>query len=562
MSIASEVTKFAGFSDDQLRVIAKLVDIRRMRLNFALNHHVNTRGEAMDFDHYPHIRDLYNTIASDIVLMGSVQSFKSEWSIIDHFACAFSGLSVFFVLPKYEMRTTYVQNRVNRCVEQVGEYKKIIGSGFFDSVALKNFGQGVIKYVGSNVIADFKEFPADVLFVEEVDQCAQENLDFAQDRLRASRYQFRRYLGNPTIEGTGVHKYFKQSKQREWWVPCDKCGGLFELDWFTTIVEDITDKHGNIVDYRLRDTKWEPGCRRDIYPICPECSGTLDRVSVDGAWKAKEPAAAREGLHISMMCSTLNSLAGMWSRFRTALNDPGLLKRFFNSDLGLPFSAAGNKITDVILDRCVDPDYKLVLMPDRAFVSGDSSEGPCVMGVDVGTNLDVRISKIEAKRVRRVVFVGKIRATNVEELHDLIVRYNVEEVVIDAAPELVLAQDFQEAAACRVWLCRYSGEGTDRRRTYNPSDLMISVDRTEALDRAYAALRMSKVVLPANYQEILGGDFVAEMCLPVRQITEDAKGNSRYEWTRGKDHQRHADAYEMLAAGVYEEAVLDDIVVG
>jgi hypothetical protein len=184
------------------------------------------------------------------------------------------------------------------------------------------------------------------------------------------------------------------------------------------------------------------------------------------------------------------------------------------------------------------------------------------MGVDVGSNLDVKISKLGPRSTRRTVFVGKIRSHGVYELHELIARYNVEKVVIDARPELMLAQDFQEAAVCDVWLCNYGMEGGSRRRTFNLSERMVNIDRTEALDRAYSQFRTKKVILPVNYRNILGGEFVAEICQPVRQITEDAKGNARYEWTKGKDHQRHADTYDMLAAEFLREAVIDDVMVG
>ena len=179
-----------GLDRTDLLRMEKLLKIKENRLDFALNHHRNTRDEPMQFDSYPHIRQVYNSVAPEIVLQGSVQSMKSEFTVIDHFAAAYSGLSIFFVVPKYESRTTYVQNRVNRAVENVGKYKEIIGSGFFDNVAMKSFGKGVIKYVGSNVLADFKEFPADMIVVEEVDECDQDNVEYALDRLRASPYQF------------------------------------------------------------------------------------------------------------------------------------------------------------------------------------------------------------------------------------------------------------------------------------------------------------------------------------------------------------------------------------
>ena len=175
-----------------LLVLQMLLELKQARLNFALNYHRNTHDEPMDFDHFPHVRSLYNSTAREMVLMGSVQSFKSEFIVIDHLACAYVGLSVFFVVPKYEMRNTYVQNRVDRCVQNVNEYKRIMGAGFFDSMAIKSFGKGVIKYVGSNVVSDFKEFPADVIVVEEVDESNLHNIEYAIARLRASKYQVKR----------------------------------------------------------------------------------------------------------------------------------------------------------------------------------------------------------------------------------------------------------------------------------------------------------------------------------------------------------------------------------
>jgi hypothetical protein len=547
----------------ELQIGEKLLQLRKHRLTFAVDYHINTRGEKMEFANYPHIRELYNSLAREIVLQGSVQCFKSEWAVIDHFAAAYSGLSVFYVLAKYESRNTYVQNRINRCVEQVPEYKKIIGRGFFDNIALKSFGTGVVKYVGSNVLSDFKEFPADMIIIDEVDECDPTNIQFALDRMRASQYQFIRRLGNPKIRGKGINKFFLMSDQREWEVPCKQCDEYAEMDWFKTVVSEVVDQHGNIIDYTLRDTDWAIGCRRDVRAICPACGGELDRTSQEGRWVPRNPGHPVHGYHISMLCAPINPISGMWDRFQKAMNDPGLLKQFFNSDLGLPYSSAGNKVTTTVLDRCVDESYEFAIRPNAGHVKADSDTGPCSMGIDVGANFDVRISRLGARGQRRAVYIGKVRASNIDELYDLIDRYNVEKAVMDAGPELMLAQDFQDTANCDVWLCRYHpNEGSDRKRTFQIHDRVVSIDRTEALDRSYAQIKKKKNILPFNYQSILDGKFVTEICVPVRQITEDAKGNSRYEWTKGVDHCRHSDTYDMLAAGLLMDVTIDDVSIG
>ncbi len=557
---------FKEVGDRDLLVLEKLLQVKEARLNFALNHHRNTHDEPMDFDHYPHVRALYNSTAREMVLMGSVQSFKSEFIVIDHLACAYVGLAVFFVVPKYEMRNTYVQNRVDRCVQNVKEYKRIMGAGFFDSMAIKSFGKGVIKYVGSNVVSDFKEFPADVIVVEEVDECNLDNIEYAIDRLRASRYQFQRYLANPRIKNRGVHKYFMRSDQREWYVPCLGCGEFHETDWFTTVVKDIVDNEGNVIDWKLRDTDWVQGCKRDIKMICPDCGGELDRGSIKGKWVPKNPTATIEGYHLSMLCNMINPIAGMWDRFSRAITDPGLMQRFFNSDLGLPFDAIGNKVTPIMLDNCIsqgEDAYSFVVHPDVSHVRGNAHPGPCSMGVDVGSNLDVRISYLRSRGERQAVFIGKVRT--IDDLYELIQLYNIEKVVMDSMPEITLAADFQEGAIqydCEVWLCRYAKEGSDRRRTYDLINRIINADRTEVLDRSFAQIRLKKNLLPTNYAAILAGSYAEEMCMPIRKIVEDTAGNPRYEWSKGKDHQRHADTYDMLASFIMTETTIDEVTIG
>jgi hypothetical protein len=561
MSDTIEAVGFEEFSKAELEKAETLLKIRDTRLRFALENHLNTAGRKMNFTDYPHIREIYNSLSPEICIMGSVQSLKSEWVIIDHFACAYVGLQVFFVIPKYEMRNTYVQNRVNRVVERVPEYKKITDQSFFDNIALKNFGDGVIRYVGSNVLADFKEFPADVIFVEELDECAADNLDYAHDRLRASRFQFKRYVGNPTLEKIGIHARYLRSSQGVWHVPCKDCGEYAPLDWFETVVEPLLDSDGNVVDYRLRDSDWEQGNKRDIHCICPKCKGVLDRFSKKGKWVHKHPERSA-GYHISMLVSPVNFVCDMYQRFMAGMSDPGLLQAFYNSDLGLPFQAVGSRLTeDTILraTQCEEP-YDLIVQGPIAFIEGDQDAGPCTMGIDVGSSFDVRISRILSKGRRKAVFIGKV--SNRDELVNLTERYNVEVAVIDAMPEPTLSQDFQEEAPCNVWLCRYSSEGDARRINRNYKILEVRVDRTTALDRSFNRLKTGHNILPRNYAAFCSGEWLSEMCAPVRQVISDAKGNQKFAWSKCKDHSRHADTYDDIAAQLVFVATLGDISIG
>jgi hypothetical protein len=483
-----------------------------------------------------------------------VVTHNSEMLIVDHLAMAYSGLSVFYVIPKYEARVTYVQNRINRCVERVPFYKDIVGEGFFDSVAIKSFGKGVIKYVSSNVKADFREYPADVAFVEEVDECNTENLALVQDRLRASPFQFTRWVGNPKNPNEGINKHYLDSDRREWHVPCYACGKYSQLDWFKTIVKPVTGDGGSVVDYRLKDTEWTPSIGRDIYPICP-CGGRLERASSKGIWRPTNPIPTPVvGYHTSMLVSLLNDISGMYVRFKKALVDPVLLKAFYNSELGLPFSAAGSKVTYELLDSCRQVGYNMAITESSGHSPEGSHPGPCSMGVDVGHAFDVRISYLTGSKNRVALFIGKVKSTS--ELYDLMARYNVRVAVFDAEPEAHLVREIQaNAASTEVWMCKYKQqEGSTGSIQYNHDDRMMSIDRTEALDKSFAAFKQRKNRIPENYRVILDGEYGEELCMPVREAIMDAKERRRYVWTKGKDHSRHADTYDLLASEMLNES--------
>ncbi len=82
------------------------------------------------------------------------------------------------------------------------------------------------------------------------------------------------------------------------------------------------------------------------------------------------------------------------------------------------------------------------------------------------------------------------------------------------------------------------------------------------MDRSFSQIKRRHSRLPRNYAEIMAGTFVNEMCLSVRELEVDSNGNSKYTWTKGEDHSRHADTYSMLSAEMMKDAIIEDVYIG
>ena len=493
---------------------------------------------------------------------GYVVTHNSEFMIIDHLAQSAEGLSVFFVLPKVEARVTYVQNRVDKRIRESSEYRKLVAAGAFDNALIKGFGRGTIKYVGSNVVSDFKEFPGDSLFVEEVDECHETNIEYGRDRLRGSIYQFRRYVGNPRLKGRGINKYYRKTNQNRWHIPCRKCGQPIELDWFKTVIHQKFDMEGNAVDWQLLDQDWKPGCGRDVHCMCPKCNVPIDRLGKNGLWIPADPEATMEGYHMTMLNSWENNISEMVETWQQAWDDVEIMQLFYNSYLGVPYSADQARLTEQMLQKCayIHEPYAFVIKNNNAHVADDCCKNKCSMGIDVGKKFDVRISEILKDGRRRAVFIGKVDTR--EELINLGRRYNVYVAVIDSMPEYRVVMDLQADAPFHVWACRYESEGKDRRAKRDRKNRLISGDRTVLMDRALSEIKSGRNILPTNYKSIMKGKYVDEMLEPVRQEEKDSAGNVKFVWSKGEDHQRHCDVYDMLAADLCEVGMLSGIAVG
>lgn len=293
--------------------------------------------------------------------------------------------------------------------------------------------------------------------------------------------------------------------------------------------------------------------------ICPKCgSGTLQRNHHDREWVATAVSERNiTGYHMPSLIAPRNTVTEIYHEFLDGLENPSKMSRFYSMRLALPYAAQSNRVSENLLVNCSDKDFNFEIHPDYACIPADKHDGPCSMGIDVNSNhFDIRISAYE-KGKRRAVYLGKISRDSEYMIHDLIDRYKVGCMVIDIGPETHVSRQIVSDAKCDAWMCKYRGSGADREAKLNYVDTIVTVDRTEYLDKTYSQLKTKKNILPKNFDSVFGGTYSSEMCDMSREVVEDTKGNLKYQWNgTGKDHHRHADLYDMIAFELMSEDVL------
>ena len=515
------------------------------RFHFASKYHRNLKDKPLDFTNNPFLKEIYLDQSPEIVIKKAAQVGISEWLICDDFSLANQGLRIFHVLPTIDLRNNFVVDRVDSIIQRQPVYMEMAHENItrgtlkvepVDNRGMKTFGKGVILFVGSNSKVSFLSFPADVAVVDELDACDPINIGKAETRLAASDYKFKRYVSNPSVEGYGIDKLFKASDQKNWHIKCPHCGKWQELDFFKNVIRQKGDN-----EWELLDRDWDETLARDIRVFCAVCLKELERLS-NGEWIAVYPSRDVSGYHCSQLFFSKVKLREVYKQFKEGLEDQSKMQQLYNFVLGLAYTVSGDKLTELLLDRCIEAGgfYNMPI------VSKD-----CTMGVDVGSVLHVVISDNPIdKTSRRKVYIGTVR--DFSDLDPLMLRYGVKCCVVDGSYDGRRAKMFRDKFPGKVWLCEYFRMPKLDDFKMDDEEQIIKVDRTQSLDDMVASILQGRDWLPADARSIDEGKFYEQMCASTR-VLDVGSTPPRNIWTKGIDHYFHANNYERLAQKILYE---------
>jgi hypothetical protein len=232
------------------------------------------------------------------------------------------------------------------------------------------------------------------------------------------------------------------------------------------------------------------------------------------------------------------------------------LRAFHNSVLGTPYADSAAKLTHEQLGAVS------VGVENDPLGGAAYSDELVVAGIDVGAVLNIVVDVIhldeKGRSYRRAAFI--VAVSTFEAVRDIINRYNIQVVVIDARPETRKAQELRDWATYEqgkttVWLCQFHPTdrvGTEEYGTrIDYTSQVLTVDRTQLLDASYDEIVAGRRVLPVDSAAI--PEFWDQMMAPERKL--DERG-ARFIWSEGSapDHYRLADAYARVAADQAQES--------
>ena len=494
--------------------------------------HLNDRGLRMDFTQMAYLTELYREISyiPKLVLEKGVQLGVSEMCIVEsHREAGELGWTIMYVLPKYELRNRFVNNRIYKCHKRVKYYKHLIkdvASGTHRT-SLIHFGRGTIAFVGSNVEDEFIEIPIDSAWVDEKDRCNQQNLLLLPDRYSASDHKYHREVSNPTVEGYGIDERYLESTQGVWMIECPACRKRFTPDFFSHVAQEVSP-----LVYIPRDTKYERG---KGMRLIHDCGSPVDRLKT-GSWVDAYPGREWVGRRVSKLFSKHAALEAMFLKWQKIQGHALKVQVFYNSELGLPYTSEGAKLSRLTLNAC----RRVYEWP----MSANKTSNVRVMGVDVGADLNIVVrDMVKEKGMVTWRLLLAVAVPSFDILSAIIDEWTPRTIVIDAYPEIHKVMELK-AKHNHVHSSRF--QDNLQKMTVNRESREVAMDRTALLDYVKQRFEMQLSVLPMGAEFIDGGNYYSQLEASTRVLepNEDNPERTRFVWVHSApDHYFLAEAY-------------------
>ena len=249
-----------------------------------------------------------------------------------------------YVLPNERMAERASKTRVQPMIEESERLRKRVRSprtrDSGNTVLTKEFPGGVLVFVGANAPSNLRMMPIKYLILDEPDEY-KSNVGNQGDPVELAIARTRNFsrkkiyvCSSPTVKGRSkVERFFLDSDQRRYYVPCPHCNHMQTLKMPNLKYEK--NKEGNV---------------DEVYYLCEECGVLIEEhhktwMLENGEWRPDNPGHDPEkvGFHISSLYSPVGwfSWLEIATKWDLAQGNRDLLQVFVNTILGETWEERG-----------------------------------------------------------------------------------------------------------------------------------------------------------------------------------------------------------------------------
>lgn len=474
---------------------------------------VKTEGNVpIEFHDHRYLIEPYADDSPNLVELKAAQLGLTTMEILRTLHRAYyRNLDIIYILPTFSDVADFSGGKVNRIIDNNPFLQKWVKEK--DSVGQKLVGKNTIYYRGSWNERQALMISADWLILDEFDRCKQEVLEQYESRLQHSKYGYKSIFSNPSAPDFGVHKHFKRTDQKMWFVK-HSCGKDILLD-------------ESCIDYQTEKF------------ICSDCKAEItDEERRMGFWKPT--AKGEEGWSGYWM--------PLWIASRVSCKKICEYKRtktpeyFANFVAGLPYIGGGNKVAAQTLIKCLDSTI-------------NDQEDRVIIGVDTG----LPIHYVLANR-KGFFYYGKCSDPSTgkdpyDDLEGLLRRFPGSIIVSDQGGDLIGIRKLQAKYPGRVFLVWYRA---DRKTTEiiqwgkDKEYGKVVADRNRLIQLFIDEMLEKRVTF--NGTESEWQDYITHWMNIYRTWEENNLGVREFKWERqGPDHWVHATVYARIGLDKYSE---------
>jgi len=481
----------------------------------------NDRGEWVPYTifapgrHYPFLEPLFDDVMEALVYHRALRQVVVKPTQVGLTEYAIS-LLLFFVdkLRSNALYTLPVQSQLgdfaHMRIDEVIQHSPYLAALFTDisNVGLKKARTGGIYLRGSNSEAQLEELSARLLIRDELDRQNQDNAELARKRLTGQVNPWQVDMSHPTVRGKGIWKEYENSSMGVWVFSCPHCNEEQPFVW--------ADERGVLVNVSEDLTAFR----------CAACGRALAKEALlSGRYRDTDVGNPVRGYQFPAMLSPVGHLEMFAREWVLAQGNPLLLQLFYNTALGLPYSAGGMKRSKEQIEARMKGNPAMA----------NEDPGPTTMGIDVGGTLHYWIQRGDL-----VVRVGMVGSWS--ELDYFARMFNVKCAVIDADPEFHKAREirdhFRDGLGIDAWVCEREGGGKPDRWELSHDERILRVNMTWQFDEFFAGL--SAVRLPIDLPE----EAISHLLAPERVEVRTQTG-VRGGYNKGVCHWADAGCYAM-----------------